>query len=121
VISVNRGVSTSYLAAHDVPFRERDGIRAYHIETTSYNWRNILVFLAAKDCARLKGEPYAMFSDHDESTRFDFNGAQADAHALEGRCGRLLSFYVSYKFDTKKLRVGIKKPGRIKWEVSLKP
>jgi hypothetical protein len=128
--SVERGIiykhnvrdAYEYVHANHVPFRERDGIRAHHIETTSYNWRNILVLLEAKDCATLKGTPYAMYSDQEgEPTRFDFTGAEADAQALSGRCGRLLSFYVSYKSNSKTLRVGIKKRRNIKWEASLIP
>ena len=38
--------------------------------------------------------------------RFDFTGVEADTHAFDGRCGRLLSFYVSYKSNSKTLRVG---------------
>ena len=111
-----------YIRANDVPFQERDGIRAYSIETTSYLWRNILVLLDAKDCASLEGKPYAMYLDQKgESTKFDFTTAAAKARELDGRCGRLLSFYVSYKSNTKALRVGIEKSDQIKWEASLKP
>jgi phosphoglycerol transferase MdoB-like AlkP superfamily enzyme len=44
-----------YIRGRDMPFRERNGIRAYQMETKSFNWRNILVFLDAKDCAILEG------------------------------------------------------------------
>ena len=111
-----------YIRANEIPFQERDGIRAYHIETLSYNWRNILVFLESKDCVTLEGKPFAMYSDQDGGpVRFDFTGVEADTHAFDGRCGRLLSFYVSYKSNSKTLRVGINKRHKLKWEASLIP
>jgi hypothetical protein len=63
-----------------------------------------------------------MYSDQEEqATRFNFTMREAESRPLGGRCGRLLSIFVSYKLNPKSLRVGIEQRGHIGWEAALIP